>query len=142
MKTFKVVVLALSGMALFYACASRLINPTDAIFLQSYFENPDNSLAIHKDLANEIRAEGGVMLFGGIIALIGAIRWDFRLVSFVITTVIFGGVILGRSLGLTIDGVPHPAIIRAAIAEGVLFAFNILCLLDVLIKGSKASGAK
>lgn len=135
MKTLNIVVLSLSGLALFYACSMRLINPTGAVFLQTYFENPANSLAVHIDLLNEIRGVGAVMFLGGIIALLGAIRVDFRQTAFVVLMVIFGGVVLGRSLSLLIDGMPNTDLIRAFVAEVVLGALNLFCLVNSLIQG-------
>ena len=130
MKIFKIVVLTLSGLALFYACSMRLINPTRAVFLQTYFENTANSQVINIDLLSEIRGVGSVMFFGAIIAFIGAIRADFRLTSFVVVTLIFGGVVFGRSLSLIIDGMPNEDLIRATTAEIVLAALNMFCLLQ------------
>ena len=133
MNIFKIVVLALSGLALFYASSTRLINPTEAVFLQTYLENPENSLEVDIDLVNEIRGVGAVMFLGGIIAFLGTIRADFRLTSFVVATVIFGGVVLGRSLSLFIDGIPNENLIRAATAEGVLGTLNIFCLINTFL---------
>ncbi|MEM6842920.1 MAG: DUF4345 family protein [Bacteroidota bacterium] len=138
MKIFKIIVLALSGLALFYASSMRLFNPTEAVFLQPYLENPENSREIAIDLVNEIRGVGAVMFLGGIIALLGIARPDFRLTSFVVVTVIFVGVISGRSLSLFIDGLPNENLVRAAIAEGVLATLNIFCLVNVLIQGHKS----
>lgn len=135
MQIFKNVVLVLSGLALFYASSMRLINPTEAVFLQTYFANPENSLAIDIDLVNEIRGVGGVLFLGGIIAFLGVIRADFRRTSFIVATVIFGGILLGRSLSLFIDGISNERLIRAVIAEGVLGALNVFCLGNILIQG-------
>ena len=132
MKTFHIVVLALSGLALFYASTMRLFNPTEAVFLQTFFEHSGNSLDIHTDLVNEIRGVGAVMLLGGFVALLGTIRADFRSAAFVVLTVILGGVVLGRSYSFFIDGIPHANLIRAAIAEGVLGGLNVFCLLNRL----------
>lgn len=138
MKIFKIVVLSLSGLALFYASSTRLINPTEAIFLQIYFANPANSLATGVDLANEVRGVGAVMLLGGITAVFGSIRADLRRTSFVVTTVIFGGVVLGRLLSLFLDGLPSQNLIGAAVVEGVLGVLNILGLGSVLLTEHKS----
>ncbi|MEM6428671.1 MAG: DUF4345 domain-containing protein [Deinococcota bacterium] len=134
MTIFKIVVLLLSTLALFYASSTRLITPTKAVFLQSYVENPEHS-PVNIDLLNEIRGVGAVMLLGGIIALLGALRADFRLTSFVVVTLIFGGVVLGRSLSLVVDGVPNETLMHAASAELVLSVFNVFCLVQILIQG-------
>lgn len=138
MKIFQIVVLSLSGLALLYACSLRLFNPEGAVFLQTYFENPANSLETHVDLINEIRGVGAVMLLGGIIALLGTLKADFRLSAFVVLTVILGGVVLGRSLSFMIDGIPHANLIRAAIVEGVLAMLNVFCLAKLLLQRRKS----
>ena len=120
--------LALSGLALFYACSMRLIDPSGAVFLQSYFENPGNSLDLHLDLVNEIRGVGAVMLLGGIVAFLGIARTDLRQSAFLVLVVIFGGVILGRSISILLDGMPSQDVIRAAVAEGVLAVGNVFGL--------------
>ena len=130
MRILRIVVLNLSVLALFYAGLSRLINPAEAVFLQTFFTNPENSLETAIDLANEIRGVGAVMFFGGIIAFLGTIREDLRLTSFVVTTVVFGGVVLGRSLSFFIDGTPNQELIRVAVTEVVLGALNIICLVN------------
>lgn len=137
MKTLNIVVLSLSGLALFYACSMRLINPAGAVFLQSYFENPVNRLETHIDLVNEIRGVGAVMLLGGFIAFLGTMRVGFRQTAFVVLTVIFGGVVLGRSVSLFIDGMPNQGLIRAAIVEGVLAGLNVYCLVNSLLRSYK-----
>jgi len=109
MKIFKIIVLVLSGLALFYASSFRLINPSEAVFLQTLFENSQNSLESATDLINEIRGAGAVLFLGGIIALFGSIREDFRSTSFVVTAAIFGGITIGRSISFYIDGAPGQA---------------------------------
>ncbi|MFK7804868.1 MAG: DUF4345 domain-containing protein [Anaerolineae bacterium] len=134
MKIFNVIVLVLSGLALFYASATRLINPAGAVFLQTFFENSENSLEIATDLVNEIRGVGAVLFLGGIIALLGAIRGDFRKTSFVVTSIIFGGVVIGRSISFFIDGNPNQDLIRVAMIEGVLAALNVFCFVKLVSK--------
>ena len=138
MRTFKIAILALSGLSLFYASSSRFINPTDAVFLQTYLENTGNGLEIDINLVNETRGIGAVLLLGGIIALIGAIKADFRPTSFVVTTVIFGGIVIGRSLSFFIDGMPYQDLIRVAVIEGVLGTLNVFCLISIFTRGQKS----
>ncbi|MEM8858003.1 MAG: DUF4345 domain-containing protein [Chloroflexota bacterium] len=137
MRTFKIIVLVLSGLALFYASSSRLIDPAAAVFLQTFFESPQNSLGIAIDLVNEIRGVGAVLLLGGIIALIGARRANFRFTSFVVTNVIFCGIVIGRLLSFLLDGMPNPDLIRVAITEAVLAVLNIVCLVTIIAQGDK-----
>ena len=134
MKNFKIIVLLLSGLALFYASWSRLISPTTAVFLQTFFENPDNSLDVTIDLANEVRGVGAVLFLGGIAALVGTRSENLRLTSFVVTTVVFGGIVIGRSLSIFIDGIPPSDLVRVAVIEGVLSLLNLFCLVHILIQ--------
>ncbi|MEM6526799.1 MAG: DUF4345 domain-containing protein [Chloroflexota bacterium] len=138
MRIFQIVVLVLSGLALLYACSMRFINPTEAVFLQTYFENPDNRLEADIELVNEIRGVGAVMLLGAIVTFLGAIRADFRLTALVVAAVILGGVVLGRSLSLFIDGIPDADLIRAYVAEIVLGTLNVVCLISLFIQGRKS----
>lgn len=133
MENFQIIVLSLSGLGLFYASSTRLINPLKAIFLQTYFENPENTLESDIDLVSEIRGVGAVMVFGGIVTLPGTILPDFRLTSFVVASVIFCGVASGRLLSLFIDGRPGKSVFRAATAEIALSVLNMLCLISILI---------
>lgn len=132
MKRFNIVVLVLSGLALFYASSSRLIDPTKSVFLQTFFEHPENSLSVATDLINEIRGVGAVMFLGGVVALLGVIKLDFRQTALVVTTVIFVGVVLGRSVSFFFDGMPPQDLIRVAITEGVLSILNVFCLVKTI----------
>lgn len=135
MKIFQIVVLSLSGLALLYACSSRLINPTNAVFLETYLE--ENELETDIVLVNEIRGVGAVMLLGAMVAFAGAIRVDFRQTAFIVITVIFGGIVLGRSFSLFIDGIPSPNLMRVAMIEIVLGVLNVVCLIGILIQGRR-----
>ena len=76
------------------------------------------------------------MFLGAIIAALGIIKADFRQTSFIVATVIFSGVVLGRSLSFFIDGTPNENLIRAASAEIVLSGLNIFCLISSLIQST------
>lgn len=132
MESFKIVVLCLSGLALFYASSMRLINPHKAIFLQTYVENSQKTVESDTDLINEIRGVGAVMFLGGVIILLGTLIPDFRRSSFVVAVVIFAGVALGRFISFGLDGMPNTAVVRSAIVEIALSALNIFCLVNIL----------
>ncbi|MEL7124473.1 MAG: DUF4345 domain-containing protein [Bacteroidota bacterium] len=132
METFKIVVLSLSGLALFYASSMRLINPNKANFLKTYIGNSEIKLEKDTDLLNEIRGIGSVMLLGGILVLMGTIMPDFKQTSFVVASLIFGGVVLGRLISFGLDGIPNADIIRAAIIEVTLCVLNLFCLVSIL----------
>ncbi len=131
MEVLNIIVLTLSGLALFYASYTRLINPTKAIFLQTYLAKSENEPENDADLVNEVRGIGAVMLLGGIMILLGALFPDFRLTSFVVAIVLLFGVILGRLISFGVDGRPSQDIVRAAMIEMILGGLNIICLVNL-----------
>ncbi len=124
-KKFILVVLVLSGLAMLYACASRLIFPNNAIFLASQDEN----LKVGVNLLNEIRGVGGVLLLGAIVAFAGVFSSRFKAYSLAITSLIFSGIALGRLISIGIDGMPNTAVFRALIVECILGIINIYCFI-------------
>ncbi|WP_419907144.1 DUF4345 domain-containing protein [Hoeflea sp.] len=137
MKTFNNIVLALSGLALFYMSTMRLFDPSAVVFLQS-IADPSNVLTI--EMANEIRAMGAENVLAGFVAFLGIFIPRFRLTAFVVLSVIFVSATLGRSVSLVVDGVPDENIFRAWNHQAILAAMNVLCLAYILIKERKAPG--
>ena len=134
MRSFSNVVLALSGLALFYACTMRLIDPSAVVFLQGTGNAPT------VEMANEIRGIGAEMLLGGIVAFVGILIPRFRMTSFVLLSVIFVGMVLGRSVSWVVDGVPDANISRALQHEAILAVLNVSCLAYLLIKDRETQG--
>lgn len=144
MKTFGNIVLVLSGLALFYMSTMRLFDPSAVVFLQS-IADPSNVLTI--EMANEIRGMGAENVLGGIVAFLGIFIPRFRFTAFVVLSVLFVGVVLGRSVSLIIDGIPDEHIFRAFHHQALLGVLNVCCLFYILIKepgslsGSSASAS-
>lgn len=139
MKTFDNVVLALSGLALFYVCTMRLIDPSEAVFLRTYLEI-GNTLNI--EMASEIRGIGAEMLLAGIVAFLGIFIPRLKVTSFVVLSVLFVGVVLGRSVSLVVDGMPDESLLRPATIEMILAALNVFCLTYILTKEWKTQGER
>ena len=133
MDIINIVVLALSGLLLTYAGTMRLIKPLKSLCLKTYLDNPNIKLEGKVDVFNEMRAEGAVTLFGGIIILLGAIFPQLTLTSFIVAVLIFLGFAIGRSLGIVLDGKPNKLLIQGLISEIVLGAANIFCLINTLV---------
>lgn len=133
MDIFEIIVLSLSGLALIYASAMRLINPSKANFLQTYLANATNKLEDDSDLLNEIRGIGAVMFLGGLTILIVTIIPNFRQTGFVVATVILFGVVVGRLISIRLDGKPNQAILKAMTAEVLLSVLNIFCLVNNIV---------
>lgn len=138
MSKFKKTVMAFSGLALFYACTMRLVDPSAAVFLQTHLASTGNVLTT--ELASEIRGLGAAMLLAGIVAFLGVFRSRASVTSFVVVSVIFAGVVVGRAVSLVFDGIPDADLFRPAIVEGILAALNLFCLAHSLIKEREASG--
>ena len=136
MKIFNNIVLALSGLALFYMSTMRLFDPSAVVFLQS-IADPSSVLTI--EMANEIRAMGAENVLGGIVAFLGIFIPRFRFTAFVVLSVIFVGAALGRSVSLVVDDVPDENIFRAFHHQAILGVLNVFCLAYILIKERKTA---
>lgn len=139
MKIFNTIVLALSGLALFYMSTMRLFDPSTVVFLQSV---ADLSNILTIEMANEIRAMGAENVLGGIVAFLGIFVPRFRFPAFVVLSVIFAGAALGRSASLAVDGVPDTNILRAWHHQAILAVLNVFCLAYILIKERKLEDGK
>eukprot|EP00435_Cladocopium_sp_Y103_P079119 s1_g2858.t1 len=84
-------------------------------------------------MASEIRGIGAEMLLAGVVAFFGVFLPRFRATSFVVLSVLFVGIVLGRSVGLAVDGMPDESLLRPAIVETILAALNVFCLTYILI---------
>ncbi len=131
MEIFKIVVLSLSGLMLLFAGIMRLIKPLTSYCLKTYLDNPEFKMEGKVDILNEMRAEGAVTLFGGIIIILGAIFPQLTLTSFIVAVLIFLGFAIGRSLSIVLDGKPNKLLIQGLISELVLGALNIFCLVYI-----------
>ncbi len=132
MNTFNNIVLALSGLALFYVCTMRLMDPSAAVFLQTYLEGSGQTITT--EMASEIRGIGAEMVLGGIVAFLGIFIARFQVTSFVVLSVIFVGIVLGRSVSLVVDVIPDESLLRPTTVEAVLAGLNVFCLAYILIK--------
>jgi hypothetical protein len=126
MEIFKIVILSLSGLLLLFVGAMRLSNP-----IKTYLKNSGIKLEKDVNLLNEMRGVSAVMLFGGIIVLLGTIIPKLTIASFVVAILILLGFAIGRILSIGIDGKPNKLIVQGLISELVLGAANIFCLVNV-----------
>ena len=84
-------------------------------------------ISTNASLANELKAPAGTLLIAGLLMLVGVVRFEFAATSLAVASVIYLSYGLSRLLSFGIDGVPHSALVSAAILELVLGA---VCLLD------------
>ncbi len=136
MRAFSSFVLALSGLALFYMSTMRLIDPSAVVFLQG------SGIAPTIEMASEIRGAGAEIVLGGVVAFLGIFVPRFRVTAFVVLSVMFVGVVLGRSVSFFVDGVPDENIFRAWNHQAILAALNVFCLAYILIKERKSQDSR
>ncbi len=138
MNKFSNTVLALSGLALFYVCTMRLIDPSAASFLKTYFADSSNVLTI--EMASEIRGIGAGMVLTGIVAFLGIFIPRLKVTAFVVLSVLFVGIVLGRAVSSIVDGVPDESLFMPVTHETILAVVNVFCLAYILIMEQKSQG--
>ncbi len=128
MEIVKIVALLISGFLLLTVGALRLSNP-----IKNYLKNSGIKLSNDVNLLNEMRGLSSVMLFGGIIILMGTIIPKLTITSFVVAILIFLGFAIGRLISIGLDGKPNKQIVQGVIFELVLGSGNIFCLVNALV---------
>lgn len=134
MKKGTAIVLVLSSLALLYASSSRLLTPTQAVFLTVTIENTENFLESNTALLNEIRGVGGVLLVGGLVTMLGVFVARLRPISLHVGAVIFSGIVLGRLISFALEGIPSTEIVRIASVESFFCVLTIFCLADMYLR--------
>lgn len=134
MKKGTAIVLVLSSLALLYASSSRLLTPTQTVFLTVTIENTENFLESNTALLNEIRGVGGVLLVGGLVTMLGVFVARLRPISLHVGAVIFSGIVLGRLISFALEGIPSTEIVRIASVESFFCVLTIFCLADMYLR--------
>ena len=128
MEIFKIVTLSISGLLLMAGGTARLINP-----IKNYLKNSGIKIENEVNVLNEARGVGSLMMFGGIIMLLGIVVPELTITSLVVAILILLGFAFGRSLSIALDGKPNKLLIQGLISEIILGAANIFCLINTLV---------
>ena len=129
MEILGIVTLSISGLLLFVvAGVLRISNP-----IKNYLKNSGIKLENEVNVLSEARGVSSVMLFSGIIILLGTIVPELTITSFFVAILILLGFAFGRSLSIALDGKPNKLLIQGLISEIVLGAANIFCLVNTLV---------
>jgi len=128
MEIVSIVTLSISGLLLFVAGTSRLINP-----IKNYLKNSGITLEKEVNILNEARAVGSVMMLSGVIMLLGIISSELTMTSHIIALLILFGFAIGRAYSMAIDGKPNKLLITGLISELVLGSINVFCLINLLV---------
>ncbi|NQY30407.1 MAG: DUF4345 domain-containing protein [Flavobacteriaceae bacterium] len=128
MEIIKIVTLSISGLLLLYGGISRISNP-----VKIYLKNSGIKLENEVNVLSEARGVSSVMLFSGIIMLLGTIVPELTITSFFVATLILLGFAFGRSLSIALDGKPNKLLVQGLIVEIVLGSANVFCLVTSLV---------
>ena len=128
MEIINIVTLSISGLLLLYGGTSRISNP-----IKIYLKNSGIKLENEVNVLSEARGVSSVMLFGGIIMLLGTFVPELTITSLVVAILILFGFAIGRSLSIVLDGKPNKLLIQGLIVEIVLGAANVFCLVNLLV---------
>jgi len=128
MEIVSIVTLSISGLLLFVAGTSRLINP-----IKNYLKNSGITLEKEVNILNEARAVGSVMMLSGVIMLLGIFNSELTMTSHIIALLILFGFAIGRTYSMAIDGKPNKLLITGLISELVLGSINAFCLINLLV---------
>jgi hypothetical protein len=128
MEIINIITLSISGLLLLAVGTLRISNP-----IKNYSKNSGIKLENEVNLLNEVRGVSSVMLFGGIIILLGIIVPKLTITSFVVAILILLGFAIGRLLSIGLDGKPNKLIVRGLISELVLGSANIFCIVNILV---------
>lgn len=124
MELLSFIIQSLSGLLLLYVGIKRISNPLKT-YSQSFgieFENDVNVLS-------ELKGIGAVMLFGGIVVILGVILNQYSVVTFVVGSLIFMGVAIGRILSMVLDGKPNTKLMRGFVIELLFGILNVIGLI-------------
>jgi len=128
MEIFKIVILSLSGLLLFFVGTMRLINP-----IKTYLKNSGIKLENDVNLLNEMRGVSSVMLLAGVIILLGTFIPELTLTSHSFAILLFLGFAIGRVLSFGLDGKPNKLIVQGLIFELILGGANTFYLVNTLV---------
>ncbi|MEM1453374.1 MAG: DUF4345 domain-containing protein [Planctomycetota bacterium] len=95
-------------------------------------------LAGDPSLLSEVRAPGGALAVLGGMMLIGAFVRSFTTASLAIATAVYLAYGASRLVGFGLDGMPHPGLVQAAVAELVIGAVCAVALVRAVSRGNSA----
>jgi hypothetical protein len=78
------------------------------------------------ELANELRALGGVLLLAGLVIGAGAVRSRWIFPAAIVAATVMLGLALGRVGSAIVDGMPAASVITAGVIELVLGSASVL----------------
>lgn len=112
-----------SGLLATGIAATILVAPDP--FYASY----DIDVSSNASLANELKAPAGMLLVAGLLMLAGVAKSEHTVTSLAVGSVIYLSYGLSRLLSIAVDGIPHSALVSAAMLE---LALGTVCLFGLV----------
>ena len=124
MEIVKLIILRLSGLLLTLVGCMRMTNPA-----KPCLKNSGIKLNNDTDLLNEMRGVGSLMLFSGVIVLLGTFPAVLTAYSLLVASLIFLGFLMGRLFGRFADRKPNKQLRTGIFSELLLGAANAFFLI-------------
>ena len=80
------------------------------------------------NLLSEIRANGGALLSGGILILLGAFSSKLTHISLILSSLFYLSYGFSRVLSMIIDGIPHDSLLSATVVEIIIGLLSLFLL--------------
>ena len=111
-RTLQTILIALALIAIVFG-GWRLLAPV------SFYAFSGLDLPAQPGLLSEVRGAGGIMLFAGLIAAMGAFSRAWTRTAIVLAFMLYSAIVLGRVLGLAVDGVPVSGVLTGLVIESI-----------------------
>jgi len=96
---------------------------------EAFYASYGIELGGDSSLINELKAPAGALLLAGLLILAGSIRVRLLVLSTATAAAVYLSFGLSRALSMIVDGVPHDALVSAAVAE---VAIGSICLVNLI----------
>ena len=111
-RMIQMILIALALVAVVFG-GWRLLAPV------SFYAFNDLDLPRGAGLLSEVRGAGGMMVFAGLIVALGAVARTWTRTSLVVAFALYSALVVGRLLGLVLDGYPGQGVITGLVIESI-----------------------
>ena len=118
LRGFKVILIVLALILVIFG-GWRLVYPF------GFYTFSGLQLSDDAGLLSEVRGAGGIIMFSGLVVGLGAFRHAWSRTSVVLAAVVFLSLVVGRLMGIALDGLPGAEVIQGMAIELV---FGVLAL--------------
>lgn len=126
------VLLVVAGAVLSYIGVSALLSP------RAFYAANGILLADDPSLLSEVRAPAGLLVVGGIVAFLGALRRSLTRPALAATAVVHGSYGLSRLVGVALDGMPAQGLVAATLIELLVGGLSLAALVGAPRSATRA----